>query len=104
MMRRAFLAALPALVPLAAHAAGVQVVIDRHMFAPMAITVPAGTRVTWLNKDDTVHTVASSDGGKVFSSPPLDTGDSFAFTFTRPGVYRYYCTVHPYMLGSITVR
>ena len=37
-------------------------------------------------------------------SPPLDTGDSFAFTFTRPGTYRYFCSLHPHMEGSVTVR
>ena len=62
----------------------------------------AGTTVTWDNEDDIPHTVASS--AKLFKSKVLDTGDTFSFTFTTPGVYEYLCSLHPHMTGTIVVE
>jgi plastocyanin len=76
--------------------------IDNFAFSPRRITVKAGTTVTWLNADDTPHTVASS--AKVFKSKALDTDDSFSFTFTTPGVYEYFCSLHPHMTGAVVVE
>jgi plastocyanin len=80
------------------------VTIDNFAFGPAAITVAAGTKVTWTNRDDEPHTVASADDPKVFKSGPLDTGDSFSFTFDRPGTYRYFCSIHPHMTGTVVVK
>jgi len=80
--------------------AGVQ--IDQYAFLPQRITVKPGTTVTWTNDDDAPHTIASS--AKVFKSRPLDTGDKFSFTFTTPGTYAYFCSVHPQMTGTVTVE
>jgi len=80
--------------------AGVQ--IDQYAFLPQRITVKPGTTVTWTNDDDAPHTIASS--AKVFKSRPLDTGDKFSFTFTTPGTYAYFCSVHPQMTGTIVVE
>jgi plastocyanin len=80
--------------------AGVQ--IDQFAFLPQRITVKPGTTVTWTNDDDDSHTVASS--AKLFKSGPLDTGDKFSFTFTTPGTYAYFCSVHPQMTGTIVVE
>jgi plastocyanin len=85
-----------------AQAAAAEVKIDHHAFIPQRITVKAGTTVTWTNDDDTPHTVASST--KLFKSKALDTGDKFSFTFTTPGAYQYFCSVHPYMTGAIVVE
>lgn len=71
------------------------------MFSPTQLTVPAGTRVTWKNKDPEPHTIASVDGK--FRSGALDEGDSFSFTFDAPGTYRYVCSIHPQMVGTIVV-
>src|SRR5947207_3144772 len=76
--------------------------IDNFSFSPHRINVKAGTTVTWTNHDDTPHTVASS--AKMFKSKALDTNDSFAFTFTTPGVYQYFCSLHPYMTGTVVVE
>src|SRR5215471_15754070 len=65
-------------------------------------TVKIGTTVTWDAEDDTPHTVASST--KLFGSNALDTGDRFSFTFTTPGVYQYFCSLHPHMIGTIVVE
>ena len=104
MLRRALLLAALATAPLPAMAADAQVTIDNFTFAPATITVPAGTRVVWTNRDDIPHTVTSADDPKVMKSKPLDTDDSFAFTFAHPGTYRYFCSLHPHMEGSVIVR
>jgi len=80
----------------------VQINIFNYKFDPETATVPAGTTVTWTNKDEIPHTVASSDKGFKGSSG-LDTGDSYSYTFDKPGTYKYYCTLHPFMTGTIVV-
>ena len=78
------------------------VTIDNFSFSPMAITVPAGQAVTWTNGDDIPHTVRAVDGS--FRSKPLDSGDSYSFTFAKPGIYAYFCSIHPKMLGKVIVK
>ena len=85
----------------AAPAAGT-IMIKDFSFSPAALTVSRGTRVTWKNMDDEPHTVASTAGA--FRSGALDEQDSFTFEFDEPGTYRYVCTIHPHMSGTITVR
>ena len=80
--------------------AGVQ--IDQYAFLPQRITVKPGTTVTWTNEDDAPHTIASS--AKLFKSKALDTGDKFSFTFTTPGTFAYFCSLHPQMTGTVTVE
>ena len=74
--------------------------IKDFMFAPSALTVKAGTRVSWVNLDGEVHTVV----GEGFRSGALDTRDSFAFEFDKPGTYHFVCSIHPQMLGTIVVQ
>ncbi len=71
-------------------------------FGLQVVTVSAGTTVTWINGDDLPHTVVAND--KSFRSKPLDTGDKFSFTFTRPGEYAYFCSIHPMMTAKVIVR
>ena len=85
-----------------APATDAEVDIDQFTFLPQRITVKAGTTVTWINEDDVPHTVASS--GKLFKSKALDTADKFSFTFTTPGTYDYFCSVHPHMTGAVVVE
>jgi plastocyanin len=80
-----------------------EVEIDNYSFSPGDLTVPAGTTVTWINHDETPHTVASAEDPRAFRSGGLDTDDKFSFTFTKPGTYTYLCTVHPYMTGKVLV-
>ena len=75
--------------------------IKDFSFGPMMLTVPAGATVTWTNKDEEPHTVFSSDDA--FKSKALDTDEKFSFTFTKPGTYKYFCSVHPKMVGAIVV-
>jgi plastocyanin len=76
--------------------------IDNFAFSPPRIVVTAGTTVTWTNEDDAPHTVASST--KLFKSKALDTDASFSFTFTTPGMYEYFCSLHPHMTGTVIVE
>jgi plastocyanin len=81
---------------------GASVTIKNFDFQPMAVTIPVGATVTWKNLDGEPHTVTSTDGS--FRSEALDEGDSFAFRFTKPGVYKYLCTIHPKMAATVTVK
>ena len=99
-----FAAALVAggLLPAAARAAEVTVKIDNFTFAPAALTVKAGTTVTWENVDDIPHTVVATN--RAFRSKALDTNDKFSFTFTTPGTFDYFCSLHPHMKASVVVE
>jgi plastocyanin len=77
--------------------------IDNFTFAPAMLTVKAGSTVTWVNKDDIPHGIASATGAFTKSNA-LDTDDTFSFTFTTPGTYQYFCYLHPRMVGSIVVE
>jgi amicyanin len=83
-------------------AADQEVKIDNFTFNPPRLVVKAGTTVTWDNDDDIPHTVVAT--GKAFRSKTLDTEDKFSFTFTTPGTYEYFCSLHPHMTGSIVVE
>jgi len=80
----------------------VQAAIDNFAFTPKEITVKAGSTVRWTNKDDIPHTVTSDSN--LFSSPVLDTNQTFQFTFERPGKFLYFCKLHPRMTGVVTVE
>src|SRR5215470_9328892 len=82
--------------------ATVEVKIDNFSFGPQSITVAVGTTVKWTNRDDIPHTVVSSEG--VFKSRVLDTDETFSFTFSKPGNYPYFCSIHPHMTGSVVVQ
>ena len=83
-------------------AAGASVKIDNFSFGPADVNVPVGTMVTWTNNDDVPHVVASDD--KLFKSKALDTDDHFSYTFTKPGTYVYYCSIHPKMTAKVVVH
>ena len=79
-----------------------EVKIDNFVFSPNAVTVPAGTTIRWTNHDDIPHNVVSDD--KSFKSKVLDTDETFTYTFTKPGTYTYFCSIHPKMTGKIVVQ
>jgi plastocyanin len=89
-----------AVVAAAARTATIQ--IDNFAFTPIDLTVTAGTTVTWKNADDSPHRIAAKNGA--YSSAALDTDDSYSHTFATPGVYQYFCSIHPYMVGKIVVK
>lgn len=76
-------------------------------FVPSSLTVPLGTTVTWTNDDTAAHTVTSGsdatpDGN--FDSGLFMAGKTFSHTFDSAGEYPYYCLVHPWMTGKVTVE
>ena len=94
-----------ALVVAAGHApAATRVAVDIQEFkiAPRALTVVAGTTVTWINHDEEPHTVTSTRGA--FTSTGLSNEETFAQTFTRPGRYEYFCALHPQMKATVIVK
>ncbi len=82
--------------------AGPQIEIKEHKYRPATLTVQAGTTVTWVNHDEDVHTVTSSS--QAFASRGIDTDETFAYTFTKPGTYTYFCSLHPLMNATIVVK
>lgn len=86
----------------AARAADTSVNIDNFTFDPPKLTVKAGTTVTWTNRDDIPHTVTSVT--RLFKSKAMDTDDKFSFTFTAPGSYEYFCSLHAHMKATIVVE
>jgi plastocyanin len=93
---------LVSLLPSPASAEDATVKIKSFMFMPMAVSVHAGETVTWKNMDEEPHTVTSDIG--LFRSGGIDGGGSFSFKFAKPGVYKYNCSIHPQMIGTITVQ
>jgi plastocyanin len=90
--------------PAAAPEAAARVTIDQFAYSPRELTVTAGTRVTWVNRDDVPHTVTSSEKPRHFSSGTLDTDQEFTHLFTTPGTYEYFCAVHPKMTAKVIVK
>jgi len=83
-------------------AQGMEVKVDNFTFNPGTLTVPVNSTVTWVNKDDIPHVIASNDG--LFKSKALDTDQKYPYTFTKAGTYSYYCSIHPKMQGKIVVQ
>jgi plastocyanin len=84
-----------------AHAEEFKITIDNFTFAPTELKLKVGDTVTWTNHDDIPHTVVSA--GK-FRSKTMDTDNTFSFTFTSAGDYKYFCSLHPHMTGMIKVE
>lgn len=81
-----------------------RVTISNFAFSPAIVIVPAGTELVWTNEDDAPHTVRGIDGDSPIVSQPLDTGDSYSVVVERPGTYKYFCTLHPVMVGTVIVQ
>jgi plastocyanin len=80
------------------------VVIDNFSFSPARLSVMAGATVTWENRDDIPHTIVNDATPRTFRSPPLDAGETFSKVFVKPGTYKYFCSLHPHMTGTIVVK
>src|SRR5436853_6932175 len=118
MSRKVFISALRVALPLAIAAALVfysaqakseeaktspmEVRVDNFTFGPEMLTVAANSTVTWVNKDDVPHVIASNDG--LFKSKALDTDDKYSYTFSKAGTYSYYCSIHPKMVEKVIVQ
>lgn len=88
-------------VSVAAHAE-TTITIEKFAFSPKEVTVAPGTKIIWINKDETPHTVSAVD--KTFVSKAMDTDDRYEHTFANAGDFSYFCTLHPFMTGTVHVR
>lgn len=79
----------------------VEVKITDFSFEPYDLEVMPGTVVTWRQQDAAPHDIVSPGN---FQSPVLKTGETFQYTFSKPGAYLYYCSIHPSMVGKIMVK
>jgi plastocyanin len=95
-----------ALLSVAATAAespnSVVVEIRDFAFVPATLAVHPGTTVTWKNFDDEPHSVVSDAGA--FRSGALDTNESFSYTFSKAGTFRFVCSLHSHMTGVVRVE
>ena len=78
------------------------VIIQNFAFNPDTLTVPVGTTVTWINQESTPHDVVSDTGA--FTSPSLNTGANYTYTFNQAGEYPYHCGIHPSMKAKVIVN
>lgn len=77
--------------------------IKNFAYKPATITVKAGTKVTWTNKDSTNHTVTANKGA--FDLGNFSAGGaSKSKAFSKPGTYAYHCNYHPFMHGKVIVK
>jgi plastocyanin len=99
---QAHAAAPSAISGVAENQPSVAIKIDNFSFAPSQLEITAGTAVRWTNQDDIPHNIVADD--KSFKSKVLDTNDSFTYTFTQPGTYKYFCGLHPKMTATVVVK
>jgi plastocyanin len=79
------------------------VMIMDYVYSPGTVSVPAGSKVTWMNHDSDAHTVTSKGGGPLSSSNMAKNG-TYEYTFASPGTFEYFCAIHPQMKGAVTVQ
>ena len=81
--------------------------IDDRCYVPSLILTKKGNSVTWVNEDSAFHSVTSGfydSPTELFDSGHLDPFESFTFTFDDVGDYDYFCTLHPWMKGQVTIE
>jgi plastocyanin len=83
-----------------AQAATVTVVIDKLVFTPVEVTAKVGDTIEWDNQDILEHTATAKDGSWNVLLPPKKKG---SLVVSKPGIYDYFCKLHPNMKGKITV-
>ena len=81
--------------------------LDNSCFEPHIVRIESGDTITWINNDDAIHVVTSgnpNDGSNgFFDSGFMEMNGTFSFTFDMEGNYEYFCTLHPWMNGFVTV-
>lgn len=79
---------------------------DSYAYKPKTIRVTKGTKVTFINRSSAPHSVTPRGATRAFTeadAKQIEPKKSWAFTFSKPGTYAYYCIFHPYMLGKVIV-
>jgi plastocyanin len=75
---------------------------DKYLFSPAKIRVKIGTKVAWKNGTDAAHTVTGTGSWSSYNKP-LASGKTVSYTFKKAGTYKYHCTIHPNMKGTVVV-
>jgi plastocyanin len=78
--------------------------IGNFTYEPATLKVSVGTQIKWINEDDVPHTVTGSDAGSPLHSAALDTDDSYTVRADSTGTYKYFCAIHPHMVGTLIVE
>jgi plastocyanin len=78
--------------------------IGNFTYEPATVKVSAGTQIKWVNEDDVPHTVTGSDAGSPLHSSALDSEDAYTITIDSAGTYKYFCAIHPHMVGTVVVE
>jgi plastocyanin len=76
--------------------------VKNFAFNAQNLSVAVGTKVTWRFEDSAAHTVKADDGS--FKSDALKDGQTYDHVFNTAGTYRYICSIHQYMTGTVTVK
>ena len=76
------------------------VAIKGFEFKPFKVTVSRGAKVTFVNRDSAAHRPAKKGG---FDAGRIASGKAASVKLTKPGTYKYICTIHPFMRGKIVV-
>jgi len=94
-------------VTITVYASSLNCVDNETCYSPSVLTTLAGYNVTWLNDSGVIHTVTSGNPQEgpdgTFDSSIIMSGDTFSHTFTEVGNYQYFCTIHPWMTGTVIV-
>ena len=85
--------------------------LGNKAFSPNPLKIKAGSTVTWINKDNTIHTITSGKPNTPNAGEAFDSGltalimpaKTFSHTFTNTGEFSYFCRLHPNMMGTISV-
>ena len=72
-------------------------------YSPDPVTIARGATVIWTNNDSIAHTVTAKPDATVFDSGSIAPGATFSHTFNSVGDFDYFCTIHPGMVGKVTV-
>jgi plastocyanin len=81
---------------------GTEITIDNFAFNPKIVSVAAGSKLTWRNRDDVPHKIQSADN-RFVGSPLLDTKAVYSVGFAESGEFPYFCSLHPVMQGKVVV-
>ncbi len=81
----------------------IRVTMKNLAFDPKAVSARVGDKIVFVNDDTPPHNVTWVSGPQFTSSPTLDTGAKFTLSFTQPGTVHYFCSIHPFMKGTILV-
>jgi plastocyanin len=90
-------------IPIITTSSDVIVDIKNQIFNPTTLDIKTGTKVTWINNDSVANNV-TSEMSNLFDSKTLSPGQSFSFTFDKPGFINYSSKLHPTMKGTVIIK